>query len=93
MLVGQVLSVPHDATPFRREDKGYAAYVFMYKENTQKNRERVQEAATDLKAILKAGQPSLTDSQHLGYPNFGMPVSFQCAFEPIIDPIRLPRRL
>jgi hypothetical protein len=72
------LSVPRDATPFRREDKGYAAYVFMYKENTQENRERVQKAVKELKAILKEGQPNLTDSQNLGYSNLGMLAFFRC---------------
>jgi hypothetical protein len=73
-----MLSDPRDATPFRRDDKGYAAYIFMYKENTQKDSERVREAVNDLKAILKAGQPNFTDSQHLGYSNLGMPVFFPC---------------
>jgi hypothetical protein len=82
------LSVPRDATPFRRDDKGYAAYMFMYKENTEENREKVQKAVNELKAIWKAGQPNLTGPQNLGYSNLGRPVFFQCVFEQIIDPAR-----
>ena len=47
------MSVPRDATPFRRDENGFAGYMFMYKENTEENAEKVRNAAKELKAIWK----------------------------------------